>query len=235
MALKEWKQIPSAYERKAMQREIDIQKSLHHPNCLNLYGMSVTPKGTPALLMELGDGCLTDYTTKQTKPRLSNQQKCQIILEIAQGLEYIHSKGCIHRDIKLDNILMKDGHPKIADFGLARSIDPSRSMEISFAGSPVFMAPELIMQQRVTNLVDVYSFGCIVNEIMSEKVCYWDYKIINAGVFYRDVREGLRPTIVPGTPMEVKELISDCFKNKRCRPNMESLVRRIRYWDPSQW
>ena len=34
---------------------------------------------------------------------------------------------------------------------------------------------------------------------------------------------------------EVKELISDCFKNKRCRPNMESLVRRIRYWDPSQW
>ena len=44
------------------------------------------------------------------------------------------------------------------------------------------MAPELIMQQRVTNLVDVYSFGCIVNEIMSEKVCYWDYKIVNAGV-----------------------------------------------------
>lgn len=38
------------------------------------------------------------------------------------------------------------------------------------------------MQQRVSNLVDVYSFGCIVNEIMSEKVCYWDYKIVNAGV-----------------------------------------------------
>lgn len=48
------------------------------------------------------------------------------------------------------------------------------------------MAPELIMQQRVTNLVDVYSFGCIVNEIMSEKVCYWDYKIINAGVVVLD-------------------------------------------------
>lgn len=137
MALKEWKQIPAAYEMKAMQREIDIQKSLSHPNCLILYGRSVTPKGTPALLMELADGCLTDYTTKQTKPRLSRQQKCQIILEIAQGLEYIHSKGCIHRDIKLDNILMKDGHPKIADYGLARSIDPSRSMEVSFAGSPV--------------------------------------------------------------------------------------------------
>lgn len=44
------------------------------------------------------------------------------------------------------------------------------------------MAPELIMQQRVTNLVDVYSFGCIVNEIISERVCYWDYKIISAAV-----------------------------------------------------
>ena len=38
------------------------------------------------------------------------------------------------------------------------------------------------MQQRVTNLVDVYSFGCIVNEIISERVCYWDYKIISAAV-----------------------------------------------------
>lgn len=39
------------------------------------------------------------------------------------------------------------------------------------------MAPELILNQRVTNVVDVYSFGCIVNEIISEKTCYWDYKV----------------------------------------------------------
>ena len=57
------------------------------------------------------------------------------------------------------------------------------------------MAPELIMQQRVTNLVDVYSFGCIVDEIISEKVCYWDYKIINAGVV--GVHEGAYRLVLP--------------------------------------
>ena len=130
MAMKEWTKKPGEYERNAMQREIDIQRALNHPNCLQLYGMSKTDDGKPVLVMELADGCLTDYTTKQKKPRLSKAEKCRIILEIAEGLEYIHSKGCIHRDIKLDNILMKDGHPKIADYGLARTLDPTVSLSL---------------------------------------------------------------------------------------------------------
>ena len=57
------------------------------------------------------------------------------------------------------------------------------------------IAPELISGERVTNLIDVYSFGCIVNEIMSEKPCYHDYRVINADRFYNDVRKGMRPSI----------------------------------------
>ena len=58
--MKEWTKKPGDYERTAMQREIDIQKSLNHPNCLQLYGMSKTDDGKPVLVMELADGCLAD-------------------------------------------------------------------------------------------------------------------------------------------------------------------------------
>lgn len=97
------------------------------------------------------------------------------------------------------------------------------------------MAPELILNQRVTNLIDVYSFGCIVNEIYTEKTCYWDYKVRTQALFFKEVKEGLRPTILPNTPLEIKCLLIDCYKNKSSRPNMKSIVKRIRSWDPSTW
>ena len=100
-AMKEWKRALSEYQQTALDREINIQKALRHPNCTRLYGVSRTDSGLPVLVMEKADGCLIDYTTKKKGPRLSNEEKCRIILEIAQGLEYIHSLNCVHRDIKV--------------------------------------------------------------------------------------------------------------------------------------
>lgn len=100
-AMKEWKFKLNEYAQKALDREISIQKALRHPNCTRLYGVSRTDSGLPVLVMEKADGCLMDYTTKKTGRRLTNAEKCRIILEIAQGLEYIHSLNCVHRDIKV--------------------------------------------------------------------------------------------------------------------------------------
>ncbi|KAK8820440.1 hypothetical protein WA577_006502 [Blastocystis sp. JDR] len=234
-AMKEWKRTLSEYQQTALDREINIQKALRHPNCTRLYGVSRTDSGLPVLVMEKADGCLIDYTAKKKGPRLSNAEKCRIILEIAQGLEYIHSLNCVHRDIKLDNILMKDGHPKISDFGLSRTVEAGVSMTMTFCGSPLFMAPELIMGKRVTNKVDVYSFGCIVNEIITERMCYSDIHIRNQTDFYARIRRGLHPTIFPDTPNEVKVLLNECYKNYRFRPDMKTIVEMIQMWQPDTW
>ena len=109
-------------------REMDVMKDLDHRGCLKLYGCSVNPSiNLPILVFPYcNGGCLTEYILEKGKrPRLSNEEKYQIILEIIQGLAYLHSRYIIHRDLKLDNILMHNGHPIISDFGSSRCIGKS--------------------------------------------------------------------------------------------------------------
>ena len=94
-----------------LQREIEVQRQLDHINCIKLYGTSKTPRGYPVLVMELAECSLADLTTKRNKnnrlhpdnqiEKLSDEDKLRIIKEIADGIAYIHSKGFIHRDLKV--------------------------------------------------------------------------------------------------------------------------------------
>jgi len=103
-----------------------------------------------------------------------------IALEIARGMEYIHSQGIIHRDLKPENILIDDkSHMKIADFGIACEevyCDP-------FADDPGtyrWMAPEMIKHKSYGRKVDVYSFGLMLWEMVSGSIPYEDMTPIQA-------------------------------------------------------
>ena len=127
--------------RHYFKREMDVITSLNHKNCLKLYGCSAIPSNNYPILVfpYCNGGCLEDYILKEgKKPRLTNEQKYRVILEIAEGLAYMHSNNVIHRDLKSDNILMHNGHPVIADFGLSRKIDIGESIDIlsSAGGDP---------------------------------------------------------------------------------------------------
>ena len=68
--------------------------------------------------------------------RLTNKQKKDILIEIGRGIEYMHTCGFIHRDIKINNILLKNGHALIADFGLARELGRNQLL-MTVVGTPV--------------------------------------------------------------------------------------------------
>lgn len=101
--MKVWRQPLSQSDKVYFDREVEVQKRLDHPSCLKLYGVTEDPKGYPVLVTELADCSLTKLVTQRSpqKPRLSAREKYSFILEIAQGIAYIHSCGYVHRDIKV--------------------------------------------------------------------------------------------------------------------------------------
>jgi serine/threonine protein kinase len=88
--------------------------------------------------------------------------------EILLGLEYIHSKGIVYRDLKPENVLIDiDGHIKLADFGLSKFLTSSDSLTNSFCGSPEYMSPEMLMGTGHGSSVDYYSLGAILFEMLT--------------------------------------------------------------------
>lgn len=128
----------------------------------------------------LSEGSLRAYLHKLEHEILPLQKLIPIALDIARGMEYVHSQGVIHRDLKPENILIDhDFHMKLADFGIACEevhCDP-------FADDPGtyrWMAPEMIRHKPYGRKVDVYSFGLILWEMVSGNIPYEDMTPIQA-------------------------------------------------------
>ncbi|KAI9245982.1 kinase-like domain-containing protein [Sporodiniella umbellata] len=88
---------------------------------------------------------------------------CEVLL----ALEYFHSQGIIYRDLKLDNIMLGlDGHIKVADYGLCKENMWYESITGTFCGTPEFMAPEILLEQKYGRAVDWWAFGVLVYEML---------------------------------------------------------------------
>lgn len=112
---------------------------------------------------------LFDYIAKRDY-RLAEDRAKQIIHHIMLGVKYLHSFGIVHRDLKLENIMMTEGtergNPKIVDFGLSKIIGPSETATEPF-GTLGYVAPEVLKKQPYTFSCDIWSIGCILYALLS--------------------------------------------------------------------
>ena len=112
---------------------------------------------------------LFDYM-KSRNFEINEERTREIVQSIANAIQYLHSFGIIHRDIKLENIMMTDNSdkavPKLADFGLARMIGPSEKSTEPF-GTLGYVAPEVLKKEPYSYSCDLWSLGCVTYALLS--------------------------------------------------------------------
>ncbi|CAF2084195.1 unnamed protein product [Brassica rapa subsp. narinosa] len=155
--------------------EVNLISRVEHKNLVRLLGCSI--EGPKSLLVyEYVQNRSLDQILfmKNTVHILSWKQRFTIIIGISEGLEYLHRGSevkIIHRDIKTSNILLDQNlSPKIADFGLARSLGTDKTQtNTGIAGTLGYLAPEYLIKGQLTEKADVYAYGVLIIEIATGK------------------------------------------------------------------
>ena len=149
---------------KAFLREISHWLQLKHPNIVRLYDANILP--IPFLEMEYCEGSLE----KLPKP-LPVEVASYIVFNIAEGLKYAHSKGIIHRDLKPSNVLLKEGIPKISDWGLSKAMTETHSTTMA-SFTPFYASPEQTSRRfgKPDHRSDIWQLGVLFYQLVTGKL-----------------------------------------------------------------
>jgi eukaryotic-like serine/threonine-protein kinase len=152
-------------------REIEILSHLDHPNVLSLLDYGSVGETILYFTMPFVQG-ITLQTRLERESRLELRDALAIVEDVATALDYAHSRGIIHRDVKPANILLSEGRVIVADFGIARAMAVDSSDQITVSGvslgTPEYMAPEQVEAMRELDArCDVYALGCVTYEMLA--------------------------------------------------------------------
>jgi serine/threonine protein kinase len=166
--------------RELFYREARFASAMSHPNITSVVDFGEDEKVGMFMVMELVDGEALNRILFREK-QMSTRKACEIVLQVAEALHYIHKQGVVHCDIKTENILISEEEHegkrsktviKLLDFGLARSLHASR-VSTSLSGTPHYVAPERIRGEPASPGSDVYGVGILLYELVTGQVP-WD-------------------------------------------------------------
>ncbi|XP_028829022.1 serine/threonine-protein kinase ULK1 isoform X4 [Denticeps clupeoides] len=194
-------------------KEIKILKELKHENIVALHDFQETASSVYLVMEYCNGGDLADYL--HSKGTLSEDTIRVFLQQIAGAMRVLQAKGIIHRDLKPQNILLS--HPagrkshsnntciKIADFGFARYLQ-NNMMAATLCGSPMYMAPEVIMSQNYDAKADLWSIGTIVFQCLTGKAPFQASSPQDLRLFY-EKNKNLIPNIPRETSSHLRHLL----------------------------
>ena len=150
-------------------REIEVLKMCQHNNIIQLIDVFEDEEKFFIVLDFMSGKDLFEYS-KRRSFNYTEKRTQEIIYQVLLGIKYLHEFGIVHRDIKLENIMMTDNTdhavPKIVDFGLSNIIGPSNTASEPF-GTLGYISPEVLKKQPYTFSCDVWSLGCTIYALLS--------------------------------------------------------------------
>ena len=188
-------------------REAQLASRLSQPNTVSVFDSGKTEDGRPFIAMELIRG-RTLLARIQQDGAFPAARIVRIGAQICDALDAAHALGIVHRDLKLENVIVLDDPPgrdlvKVLDFGLAKSVDDTRNTAAGvIVGTPRYMAPETAMEAAMSPAVDLYALGVILAELALGRPL-WDGD--NLGELLQH-KLNPRPSIAP-VPMPLRSLV----------------------------
>jgi len=212
----------------SLQEEINLLQSLDHINIVRYIGHIRKGKELSIVMEYVENGSLAGMVKKYG--RFPEPLARAYIRKVLDGLVYLHQQGVIHRDIKPDNILItKDGNVKLADFGVSTKLSSLKSNQVEDntvpAGTPYYMAPEVIEFLGARPESDVWSLGCTVIELLRGEPPYFNFDPFSA--MYKMV-EDEHPPLPSGISLTLNDFLMSCFKKDvNMRPGAMDLSKHV--------
>jgi serine/threonine-protein kinase len=224
------------------EREAQATAVLTSPHTIHLYDFGVADDGTFYYVMELLDGLDLEKLVQQHGP-MPAERVAHILPQICESLEEAHHRGLVHRDIKPANIYVcrygrQVDFVKVLDFGLVKSVGvvgvaelaPTVTVQGTIAGTPAFVAPEVVLGEEIDGRADVYSLGCVAYWLLTGLYVFettTTMKMMLAHVHTAPVPPSQR-TEIP-IPPALEQLVLDCLEKDRARrpASADEVARRL--------
>lgn len=156
-------------EQTQNQNEINVFTRLNHKNIIKYYDNFIH-KGKLCIVMEYAEKGDLTRIIKEHKKKQKNIEENEIwyyILQILQGVKYMHHQKVVHRDIKCQNIFIcKDNIVKLGDFGISKILKKTIDFCKTPIGTPYFLSPEICAGKQYNNKVDIWMVGCVLYELL---------------------------------------------------------------------
>ena len=195
-------------------REAQAAGILNHPSIVTVHDIGVDdPSGVSFIAMEYVEGQNLKEVLAAGRP-LSFEQAADIIAQVAEGLDFAHSKGIVHRDVKPANIILIEGNrAKITDFGIAKITSGAANLTTTgqFLGTPNYMAPEQIKGTPVDGRSDIFSLGICLYECLTHRKPFGGDSLTS--ISYKIVHEPFPPLheTNPTIPEGFSDVVGHCL------------------------
>ncbi|KAG0213419.1 hypothetical protein BGX28_004475 [Mortierella sp. GBA30] len=211
-------------EMDMLMQEVDLLKSLAHPSIVKYEGFIKTYGFLNIILEFVENGSL--LTTLKSFGAFPEKLVVAYVVKILEGLVYLHGKQVVHCDLKAANILTtKNGNVKLSDFGVSLNLKVKESDFGAVAGTPNWMAPEVIELKGASPASDIWSLGCTIIEMLTGRPPYAD--LLAMTTLFRIV-EDERPPLPSNLSMDLLDFLCQCFqKDPTLRPSAGALGRHV--------